>query len=381
LVAGAAVGGLAWGLGLATAELWVRLSRLTFWTVNGILERFTSDLICDPEKLVIGTSRFAVEIAPACSGYEGIGLILVFLGAYVWFFRTHLRFPHVLILFPLGVVLIWLANAVRIAALIGIGSAGWPEIAQGGFHSLAGWLTFNFLALGFVTLTTRYQFFRSSAAPTVTEGGANATAAYLGPWMAILTVAMITGIFSTVHEWFYPLHVLAAAAVIWVYRQIYGRWDGTVAWQAVALGAAGFGLWLVLAPAEHYEVTGPPGPLTDAGWSWAAGWLAFRLLGYLGTAPFAEELAFRGYLTRRLVQSDFQQLPLGGMSWISFAASSLLFGLMHGRCWLAGTLAGMLFAVALRLRGRLADAVLAHATTNALLAIYVLVTGRWLLWG
>jgi membrane protease YdiL (CAAX protease family) len=57
----------------------------------------------------------------------------------------------------------------------------------------------------------------------------------------------------------------------------------------------------------------------------------------------------------------------------------VLFGALHAR-WLAGALAGMLYAVAVYRRGELADAVLAHATTNALIAAYVLATGTWSLW-
>jgi membrane protease YdiL (CAAX protease family) len=47
---------------------------------------------------------------------------------------------------------------------------------------------------------------------------------------------------------------------------------------------------------------------------------------------------------------------------------------------MAGTLAGMLYALALYRRGSLADAVLAHATTSALIVVYVLTTGSWSLW-
>src|SRR5437773_1568880 len=79
-------------------------------------------------------------------------------------------------------------------------------------------------------------------------------------------------------------------------------------------------------------------------------------------APVAEELAFRGYLTRRLIAADFRSVPLGRFSWLSFVVSSVLFGLMHDRL-LAGTLAGMLYALALYRRGELCDPVLAHATT------------------
>ena len=46
----------------------------------------------------------------------------------------------------------------------------------------------------------------------------------------------------------------------------------------------------------------------------------------------------------------------------------------------AGCLAGALFAIALYRRGRIADAILAHATANGLIAIYVLMTGKLYLW-
>jgi CAAX prenyl protease-like protein len=97
------------------------------------------------------------------------------------------------------------------------------------------------------------------------------------------------------------------------------------------------------------------------------------------TVPLAEELAFRGYLTRRLIAPDFECVPLGRFTWASFLVSSALFGALHGR-WLAGTLAGMLYALALYRRRNLADPVLAHALTNALLAVHVLATGAWSLW-
>lgn len=59
--------------------------------------------------------------------------------------------------------------------------------------------------------------------------------------------------------------------------------------------------------------------------------------------------------------------------------ASLLFGLLHER-WLAGTLAGMAYCLAQYYRGRIGDAILAHATTNAAIAAYVLSTGSWSLW-
>jgi CAAX prenyl protease-like protein len=98
------------------------------------------------------------------------------------------------------------------------------------------------------------------------------------------------------------------------------------------------------------------------------------------TVPIAEELAFRGFLIRRLISSDFEALGLRKFTYVSLLLSSVAFGLLHGDRWLAGTVAGLLYALALLKRGRIGDAVVAHATTNALLAAWVLFRGNWGLW-
>src|SRR5262249_4000788 len=108
----------------------------------------------------------------------------------------------------------------------------------------------------------------------------------------------------------------------------------------------------------------PPG----RGCGWPSGWSARRAPG-----PRPRGWPSRAYLPRGRVAADFEEGPLRRFTWLSFLASSAAFGALHGH-WLAGTLAGMLYALAVYCRGRLADAVVAHATTNALLAAYVLAT-------
>jgi len=112
----------------------------------------------------------------------------------------------------------------------------------------------------------------------------------------------------------------------------------------------------------------------------AVAWLAIRVVGYVVIVPLAEELVFRGFLPRRFLQADFSALPVTTFSWLPVALSSLLFGALHGQFWVAGTIAGALFALALY-RGRsLGDAVQAHATTNGLMVLYVFATGHWSAW-
>ena len=124
-------------------------------------------------------------------------------------------------------------------------------------------------------------------------------------------------------------------------------------------------------------VAGGPG---ICGSVWAAVWLIARTVGYVVAVPVAEELAFRGYLTRRFWRADADASQIGVFAWGAFLLSSVIFGAFHGRLWLAGTVAGMLFAFALYRRRWIGDAVLAHATTNGLIAAYIFATGNWSAW-
>ena len=74
-------------------------------------------------------------------------------------------------------------------------------------------------------------------------------------------------------------------------------------------------------------------------------WLAFRVAGSVLIVPFVEELAFRGYLLRRLAGQDDDDLSPGRYAWLPFLVSSVAFELLHTRV-LAGTLAGIAYALA-----------------------------------
>ena len=97
---------------------------MTFRLVEWLLRLFASGVTANPATMIIGTGNFQVEIADQCSGFEGAGLMLAFGVVWLCLFRKECRFPQALLLVPAGVAVIYLLNAVRIAALILIGSAG-----------------------------------------------------------------------------------------------------------------------------------------------------------------------------------------------------------------------------------------------------------------
>jgi CAAX prenyl protease-like protein len=89
----------------------------------------------------------------------------------------------------------------------------------------------------------------------------------------------------------------------------------------------------------------------------------------------ATEKAHSEGVMRATGKVGFPQFP-----WVALVVSSTAFGLMHGSRWLAGTAAGAIYAFAFLRRNRLGDAIAAHATTNALLAAWVLLGDNWKFW-
>jgi len=369
--------------GNASRSLWQPMARLTFSLVEGLLRMVASGVTANPSTMIIGTGNFRVEIADECSGFEGVGLMLAFSVVWLGLFRKECRFPQALLLIPTGVIVIYLLNAVRIAALILIGSAGAREIAVGGFHSQAGWIAFNLVALGFSVAARRVPYFTLNPPPATSaaESADNPTTAYLVPFLAILGAGMVSGAVSGKFEWFYPLRFFAAAGTLWVFRKTYSKLDWRVGWLGPSIGTAVFFLWIgVDRMMGHAVTTAMPDALAAASPAARITWLSFRVLAATITVPIAEELAFRGFLLRRLVSADFESVPFTRFTWLALLASSALFGALHGGLWFPGILAGLLYAFAVIRRGRIGEAVAAHATTNALLAGYVLLYGAWHLW-
>jgi|UPI00056A7736 exosortase E/protease (VPEID-CTERM system) len=365
---------------LGQENFWNFLAVPTLQLVYSMLGWVYSDLVYQPEEFLLGTAVFQVEITHFCSGIEGISLITIFLAVYLWLFRKELRFPHSFWLFPLGITVIWLANAVRIALLIAIGTSMSPEIALQGFHAQAGWIAFTVIALSAIALSNKMRFF-AVAGPDlpVATTGKSLAAALLVPLLVMMAATMMTSASSSGFDVLYPMRIVAVAAVLWYFRKAYNGLGWRWTWQAPAIGGAVFMIWMLLEPNVDSSKTALSQGLAALADEMAAVWLLFRVFGSVIIVPLAEELAFRGYLIRKLIAKDFENVPLGRFSWFSFILSSILFGLLHER-WIAGTLAGMGYALALYRQGRLADAVIAHMTTNALIAIWVLAQARWSLW-
>jgi CAAX prenyl protease-like protein len=140
-----------------------------------------------------------------------------------------------------------------------------------------------------------------------------------------------------------------------------------------------FVIWIVCA---HFLLPAAaiPEKLASLSPAWRGTWIASRAMAAVVTVPIAEELAYRGFLMRRLGNAHFEAVPFRSVGWLALTVTALIFGLAHGALWLPGIVAGMAFGLIVVKRGSLGEAVAAHVTTNALVAAGVLGAGQWQLW-
>jgi hypothetical protein len=98
------------------------------------------------------------------------------------------------------------------------------------------------------------------------------------------------------------------------------------------------------------------------------------------TIPVLEELFWRGFLMRWLIDRDFRSVRLGAYSASAFWIVALLFASEHGSYWDVGLLAGLAYNLWIVRTRNLLDSILAHAVTNACLAAWVIYEGQWQYW-
>ena len=362
--------------------LWEPVTRLTFTMVKFMLSWILPGTTTAAERATIYAPHFSVIISPQCSGLEGAALILVFTIAWLWLFRQECRFPWALALLPAGVVILFILNAVRLTALVLIGNAGAKQVAAQGFHSQAGWISFNAVAFGLSVVARRSPWFSTGTKPAEPSRTAHdSTSAFLIPFLAILGVGMVARAASAGFESLYPLRLVAAGVALWIFRRSYKDCDWRFGWSAPIAGVGVFILWVglerVVGSASSRTIPAALDAMSEPGRIF---WLTARVFAASITVPIAEELAFRGYLMRRLVAADFEKVDPRRFTWFSLALSSIVFGAMHGSSWLAGSASGLVYGWLYARSGRIGDPVVAHATTNILLAVCVLAFRQWQFW-
>ena len=99
-----------------------------------------------------------------------------------------------------------------------------------------------------------------------------------------------------------------------------------------------------------------------------------RIVGSSLVVPPLEEVFYRSLFYRYVVRYDFQKVAVGHFDGVAMVLVSTVFGLLHYE-WLAGILCGLAYQWLVIRKGRLGDAMTAHAITNFLLGVYVVWKG------
>jgi len=107
--------------------------------------------------------------------------------------------------------------------------------------------------------------------------------------------------------------------------------------------------------------------------------IGVRLIGSSLVVPVMEELFWRSFLMRYLINPEFRSIPIGTFTWFSFVGVAIFFGLEHHRI-LVGVLAGLVYGLLLVHQKNLKGVIVAHGVTNLGLGIYVILTGNWIFW-
>ncbi|MFA8386786.1 MAG: exosortase E/protease, VPEID-CTERM system [Pelagibaca sp.] len=360
---------LAWAIGLVWN--WSDTLQLaTFYSVAVMLAILGNDVFVNLERETIGIVDFFVEVAESCSGIEGLALTTAFMAIYALMMKDDLRMGRFwLIVWPAALVLSFILNVVRITVLILIGAYVSPELAVNGFHSFAGWLSFTLLALLILTivnilpgLSKTPKAASKTDHPPLTQ---DRSAAFIVPFLAFMLSALVVHTFSQTPEIWYGVQVAAMALALWVFRKPVLAL--TRDFDLVAVGAGlliGIG-WIVTAePAEPYASLAEFGALA------LTVWVVLRVIGTAILVPVVEELFFRGYLFSLIDDGSVLRRVL------AIVITTAGFAALHSRP-MAAAIAGVIFALVLLRRGRVFDAIVAHAVANGLIAAAALATGQW----
>ena len=183
--------------------------------------------------------------------------------------------------------------------------------------------------------------------------------------------------------WLYALKVFVGAWLVWEMRPYVAEMRWAFSWETVVVGVVIFMIWVGLDPyypknhvfmKDTAESIWNPFERFGDGSTTAWALICIRILGMTIIVPPLEEVFYRSFLYRYIVKYDFQKVALSHFDGVALAITSLLFGIVHFQ-WIPGIICGLAYQWLVIRKGRLGDAMTAHAITNFLLGCYVVWKG------
>lgn len=217
------------------------------------------------------------------------------------------------------------------------------------------------------------------------DSGWKITSAYVAPFCAFVGIMAVEKALGVPPGIAYPIRFFSVWALVLYFSREHLKDRPVKPLASIALGAVIFAVWVgpdVLFDYRHTwlfsnsltgsAVSSIPEELRRQAW-----FVFIRTFSCTVLVPIVEELFWRGWLMRWLVERDFRKLPFGTYDSSAFWITAVLFASEHGPYWEVGLITGVIYNWwAIRTKN-LADCILMHATTNGILCVYVVVSGRW----
>jgi CAAX prenyl protease-like protein len=211
---------------------------------------------------------------------------------------------------------------------------------------------------------------------------------FIGPFVAFIVLMGMRSYWPFDPALEYPARVVIVTALVCLFFPKIS-WRPAHPLSSVGIGIAVFLIWIApdaLLPEwrSHWlfdnSITGRAESSLDPLLRSNTLFLLFRILGTAVLVPVIEELFWRGWMMRYIIDSSFESVPLGKYSPLAFWVTAALFASEHGPFWEVGLLAGIIYGWWMTRTRNLADCMLAHAVTNTCLAAYVLAWDQWQFW-
>ncbi len=192
----------------------------------------------------------------------------------------------------------------------------------------------------------------------------------------------------------YAAKILLTTIAVLLVLPGYAGFRFRISWLALGVGIVGAVLWVGICKLQLESMM-----LTQIGWGQALdsaarsafnpfhqfpdrpvaawGFMALRLLGMVALVPIIEEFFLRGLVMRYVMSEQWWRIPFGQVNATAVAAGTIVPMLLHPAELIAAAVWFSLVTWLMVRTRSMGDCILAHAVTNLLLAVYVLISGDW----
>jgi CAAX prenyl protease-like protein len=183
--------------------------------------------------------------------------------------------------------------------------------------------------------------------------------------------------------WIYPLQTVVCGGIVVFFWRDYFLGAPRRASIAVGVGLLIFIIWITpqifLRQPPRLDGFNPTLVASNPAAYWFT--VVFRFLRLVVVVPLVEEIFWRGFLLRYLINQEFERMPVGAFSWFSFAIVAVIFMLSHATPdWPAAIISGALFNCVAYWTRSLSACVLCHAVANLSLGLWIMNTQQWGFW-